>query len=494
MTTSGQPVRRTRVVGYVRVSKAREEMISPAIQEEAIRAACARKPGYEVVKVIADLDKTGRNFIREGVREAIRLVEAGQADVVMVWRWSRFGRNSHDFRVNMARVEVAGGRLESAVEDVDATTSTGRLTRGMMIELAEFESERYSEGWKDALATRAANGLPGNGRIRFGYSYHRCSETCGSDCRTGYTPDPATGPVLASMYRRYLDGASLPSLRDWCTATGQPRERGGRWDTSAVTDVLDSGFGAALLHSGGRTVAGRFTPHAWAPGAHEAVITSEEWHAYLARRQSLRTVPSSHKAPTYTLTGLVVCGQCGGGMFAASSRRGPGYLYRCSAMQNSGRCPGVWRVRSALEAAVLDALDPYAERLEAAARLALAQPRPRPAPPEAVSPTKQAQADLRVASEGLDRLAKSVASGVLSDDEVATEASRLRALRSSAQTRLHDLGSPSSPAPTPAVRVRRLREQWGELPVPTRRAIVAELFERVIVHADKRIEVVARFQ
>ncbi len=488
----GAGVPAVRVIAYVRVSKAREEMISPELQEDAIRAACARKPGYLLVRVIADLDKTGRNFARAGVREAIGAVQAGDADVVMVWRWSRFGRTSLDYRVNMDLVERAGGQLEAALEEVDPRTSTGRLTRGLLIELAEFESQRASEGWKEALAARTAKGLPGNGRARFGYVYHRCSAACPGSCRTGYSPDPVTGPVLASLYRRYLDGVSFPALRDWCKETAQARERGGAWVTSSIADLLDGGFGAGLIHAGGRVRTGVFEPHEWTWGAQEPVITEAEWSAYQGRREARRQVPSSHKAPTYALTGLVTCGQCGGGMFAASSKRGKGYLYRCNTMQNTGGCPGVWLVRSKVEAAVLDALDPYAAWLEEAARAALRAPRARAAAPSAVLPLATAKADERAATEGLARLARAVAAGTLTEPEAAAEARRLRAARADA-ARVLAAPPDSCSGQLPAARVRALREQWPDLPAATRRAIVSELFERVVVHADKSVEVVPRY-
>ena len=481
-----------RVIAYVRVSKEREEMISPELQEDAIRAACARKAGYTLLRVISDLDKSGRNFAREGVREAIREVQEGRADVVMVWRFSRFGRNSLDYRVNMALVETAGGQLEAALEEVDARTSTGRLMRGLLIEFAEYESERTSEGWKEAHASRLGKGLPTSGRFKFGYDYHRCDHGCPGACRTAYRPDPVTGPVLASLYRRYLEGVSFPVLRDWCKETGQPRERGGVWMTSSITDLLDSGFGAGLIHAGTWMHNGARMPEVWMPGAHEPVIEVHEWEAYRERRLARRHVPSSHKAPVYPLTGLVFCGQCGGAMFAASSKRGKGYLYRCNTAQNTGECPGVWLTRSRVEGAVLDALDPYAQRQEDAARRALRAPRARAPVPASVSPAERARADEREAAAALERLVRAVAAGTLSDGEAAAEARRLRAVRDEAARVLASLAVRRKEA-APAVRVRAQREQWGVLPAPARRVIVAELFERVVVHADKSVEVVPRF-
>ena len=44
------------------------------------------------------------------------MIEHGQADAIVVWRWSRVSRNRLDWAVAVDRVEAAGGALESATE------------------------------------------------------------------------------------------------------------------------------------------------------------------------------------------------------------------------------------------------------------------------------------------------------------------------------------------------------------------------------------------
>jgi len=72
------------------------------------------------------------------------------------------------------------------------------------------------------------------------------------------------------------------------------------------------------------------------------------------------------------------------------------------------------------------------------------------------------------------------------------EARRPQALRAEA-LRVLAAAPDSSARPVWAARVRSLREQWGGLPAAARRVIVSELFERVVVHADKSVEVVPRY-
>lgn len=95
-------------LGYIRVSTWKEEKISPELQESALRE-WARRTGRRLIEpLIIDLDATGRNFKRK-IMGAIERVEASEARGVVVWRYSRFGRNRTGNAVNLARLEAAGG-------------------------------------------------------------------------------------------------------------------------------------------------------------------------------------------------------------------------------------------------------------------------------------------------------------------------------------------------------------------------------------------------
>jgi DNA invertase Pin-like site-specific DNA recombinase len=107
------------------------------------------------------------------VQAAIAAVERGEADEVVCWKFSRFGRHRHGWALNLHRIESVGGALYSATEDVDPFTSTGRFTRGMLAEIAAWESERAGEQWQEALALRIEAGLPKNGRAAGGAGYAR---------------------------------------------------------------------------------------------------------------------------------------------------------------------------------------------------------------------------------------------------------------------------------------------------------------------------------
>src|SRR6476660_7321680 len=140
-----------RVLGLIRVSKERDGVVSPEVQRTAISDYSAAR-GYEITGWLEGLDESGsraRSAWWPRLDQAVAAVEAGEYDVIVVWKFSRTARHRLRWAVALDRVESAGGQLESATEQVDTTTSTGRFTRGMLAELNAFEAERIGEVWKE---------------------------------------------------------------------------------------------------------------------------------------------------------------------------------------------------------------------------------------------------------------------------------------------------------------------------------------------------------
>lgn len=341
-----------RALGYIRVSKAREEMISPELQLAAISDWCARN-NTALIDTITDLDATGRNFARAGVQKLIERIEAGEADTVVVWKWSRFGRNVRDCLVNIDRLEIAGGRLVAATEDFD-DSPVGRFGRGQFLLMAQFESERIGEQWKEAQARRRKQGIPHNGSPRFGYRI----------VNKQYDIDPDTGPVLAEMYRRYIAGHSFPALVRWLNGNGIPAPEGPSWWVNPILKMLDRGFGAGLIWSKGE----------FYPGAHSPVITAQEWEDYQRARRRRSRMARRHITPTNPYAGIARCRACGYTMVRMSRSNGNTFLRCNGSMSATNRCiiPAYISMRD-MNGATLDWLEGLARDIE---REAAGLPRP----------------------------------------------------------------------------------------------------------------------
>ncbi|MCG7524902.1 recombinase family protein [Streptomyces sp. OfavH-34-F] len=314
-------------IAYIRVSTWREEKISPELQRSSIDAWAA-SVGVRIIDYVIDLDESGRHFKRQ-ITKCVERVEAGEAKGVVVWRFSRFGRNRTGNAAWLARLEAAGGQLESATERVDARTAVGELQREMIFAFGNFESNRASEQWKETHTYRVQElRLPATGRPRFGYIWHPrkipdpASVTGWRLQPERYTHHPDYASVVEELYERKTeDHDGFKSLARWLTnVLDITTMRGKPWSTPAVQRYLDSGFAAGLLHihdpkclcpaRSGKTSKCSEGRMLYVPGAQPAIITPDQWQAYRDHREQTKTTPPRARIATYALSGLLRHGTC----------------------------------------------------------------------------------------------------------------------------------------------------------------------------------------
>jgi site-specific DNA recombinase len=451
-----------RAVLYLRQSTFREESISLELQETAGREYCQRQ-GYKVVAVEADPGISGRTWKRPAVQRVMAMIEDDAADVVVLWKWSRLSRSRRDWAVAADRAEVAGGRIESATEPIDVTTSAGRFARGVMTELAAFESERIGDGWREAHERRTRAGLPANGKPRWGYIYD-------ADAKI-HRPDPALGPVLADVYARYVAGESVYSLVRWLNAggyrtTGSYSAAGpGPWSDRSLRRVLDSGFAAGLI-----TVRGEK-----APGAHEALIDEALWQAYQVARNERRVTRSSERSQ-YVLSGLVRC-SCGSAMTGGQFGEGRVPKFRCKAGKEAGRHAGGYVTMRLVEEHVLAWLAVLAGEVDAAAEhVGEDLQRARHSRDQA----KFLEREVATARGELVRATRGHVSGVIPQEAYVVVRDELEQRIAGLEARLLAASVAGRRAPAGAIASALLRD-WDELAVEHRRGALRQLLTCVVV-------------
>ncbi|WP_313813037.1 recombinase family protein [Glutamicibacter sp.] len=447
---------RPRAVLYLRQSIAREESISMELQEEAGRRY-AEQQGYEVIAVEADEGISGRSWkTRPAVQRVMTMIENREADVIVLWKWSRLSRARLDWAIAIDKVESAGGRIESATEQVDVSTSTGRFARGMLAEFAAFESERISDTWKEAQARRLANGLPVNGLPRFGYQY---------DPATGYTPHPNDGPVLRECYLRYLRGASFRQLTVYLRGAAEVphrhRSSTGIWRVNSVIHILDNPFAAGLIRHKDELY----------QGAHEPLISAEEWAEYQAlrkQRTSTRTRQSSKNQSPFSV--LSICVVCQNRYYVSGRTSNGTIMLKCSGVNSLGAHRGANIIEHKIEASFLKWLTEYIPRINQLAADYKADETP------ATDTEAKIRRALTKAQARLDSLtAKYV-------DDVIPKESYVR-LRDE-QTEIIDslnrqLVEASRPKRKPPELDPKLLEDWPEMPVEVKKQLVHDLVLRI---------------
>lgn len=295
-------------VPYVRVSKVgtRAEVISPDLQVRSMETY-ARANKIRLLEPVCDIDKSGRTFRKRSVDALITDIKQGKYRRILLWKWSRWARNRDESGAYLARVVEAGGRVDSATEDFDQSTATGRFTVGMFQQMDQLHSDLASETWHSVHDRRREAGLPHGGRPRFGYRY--------TDDKK-YVIDETTSPILRKAYATYIaKGGTYSKVLTEFQRVGIKTTRGNDWTEQSIARMMDTGFAAGLIRE-------RSTPtevpsnsihsyDVWREGSHEALIDEDTWGAYFDKRREVPDKPPRSQRAVHALSALLFCTECG---------------------------------------------------------------------------------------------------------------------------------------------------------------------------------------
>src|ERR687884_1313918 len=135
-------------VGYARVSTTDQ---TPTLQHDALtKAGCTR--------IFTDT-ASGAQTEREGLTEALAYVRPG--DTLVVWKLDRLGRSLKDLITRITELQPRKIGFKSLTENIDTTTSGGKLIFHIFGALAEFERDIIRERTNAGLLAARARGRKG---------------------------------------------------------------------------------------------------------------------------------------------------------------------------------------------------------------------------------------------------------------------------------------------------------------------------------------------
>jgi DNA invertase Pin-like site-specific DNA recombinase len=308
--------------GYIRVSqtagRSGERFISPVVQREQIQSWAAAH-GRAVGEIFEELDASGARGDRPMLLNAIERIEAGISQGLIVARLDRFGRSVRHGIAAIERIRAANGTVVCVQDGLDLSTDSGTLVFHILLSMGQWELERIRESWDVARAKAISRGVHVGSTVPFGYQR-------GPSGRL--TVDAETGPLVAEMFRRRADGATLAELGRWLenqrarTARGNPF-----WCTSTLSRMLTNRVYLGELRAGQHV----------ARETHDALVGPGDWR----RAQSPRVASLPNAKRQTLLGGLLRCAGCGRILHSRtikvrSGRRIASYF--CDAQSSQGRC------------------------------------------------------------------------------------------------------------------------------------------------------------
>ncbi|WP_294013591.1 recombinase family protein [Sphingomonas sp.] len=164
----------------------------------------------EVDKVYIDAAQSGGSLDRPALQALLEDVEAGQVDIVVIYKLDRLSRSLLDFVRLMAVFDRNSASFVCITQNFDTGDSLGRLIMNILLTFAQFERELTGDRIRDKKQAMAARGFWTGGRPPFGYDY----------IDKQLQPNTIEAASVKFIYRRYLALRSIMAVWRECSARG----------------------------------------------------------------------------------------------------------------------------------------------------------------------------------------------------------------------------------------------------------------------------------
>ena len=126
------------LIGYARVST--------QLQDNASQIDALKKAGCEM---IFEEKISGGRWERPKLQELLNYIR--KDDIVVVWKLDRLSRSLKDLLFIMEQIESKGAGFKSLTENIDTTTSAGKMMMQVVGVFAEFERNMLKERTRKGL-------------------------------------------------------------------------------------------------------------------------------------------------------------------------------------------------------------------------------------------------------------------------------------------------------------------------------------------------------
>jgi len=153
---------------------------------------------------------SGGNMERPGIKALLAEVDAGNVDVIVVYKVDRLTRSLADFAKIVERLDAKQASFVSVTQAFNTTTSMGRLTLNVLLSFAQFEREVTGERIRDKIAASKKKGLWMGGPVPLGYQV----------IERKLVPVSEEAERVRTIMRRYLEVRNVPALIEILRAEG----------------------------------------------------------------------------------------------------------------------------------------------------------------------------------------------------------------------------------------------------------------------------------
>ena len=298
--------------------------------------------GMVVAGEYSDEGKSGKNIEgRPQFMQMLKDIETGKdkVDFVLVFKFSRFGRNAADVLSSLQHMQDFGVNLICVEDGIDSSKDSGKLMISVLSAVAEIERENILVQTMEGRRQKAREGKWNGGFAPYGYKLENGELLIAED----------EAEVIRIIYDKFVNttmGAS--AIATYLNERGYVKKKRQNntldmFSAHFIELVLDNPIYCGKLAYGRRKnekIAGtrneyhivKQDEYPVYDGVHEAIVPEEVWQ--LAQRKRQATGVKSEKIYNLEheniLSGILRCPVCGAAMYGNVNRKkkGDGTHYR----------------------------------------------------------------------------------------------------------------------------------------------------------------------
>lgn len=247
---------------------------------------------------------SGGNTHRPALQRLLADVQAGKIDIIVVYKIDRLSRSLLDFTELESVFEKHGVSFVSVTQEINTSTSAGRMMLNILMSFAQYEREIIGERIRDKIAASKKHG-----------------KHCGGSPVLGYESDPKTrklsvipneAEIVRKIFSVYRGVGTLGETALRINRLGYRtkihvsakgiRHGGLEWDTGKIHKILCNPLYAGYVK--------HYTT--LYEGEHEPIIERKEWEHVqtLMKEHNNGTSVRISRSEMTPLCGIVFCGHC----------------------------------------------------------------------------------------------------------------------------------------------------------------------------------------
>ena len=347
------------VVAYARFSSDNQRTESIDAQIRAICDYCD-KNGYNLVKIYKDEAISGTSTEdREQFIQMINDSKNKSFNYVVVHKFDRFARNRYDHALYEKKLEDNGVKLLSVMEQLNDSPESVIL-KSVLTGMNEYYSLNLAREVRKGQKENALKCVHNGGIPPLGYDLN--------DDNT-YKINEEEAKSVKLIYKMYLDGRGYATIADELNALGFTNKLGKSFKKTSIRDTLLNEKYTGTFIFGKKDKKGKLTgKELRVEHGIPAIISKEVFEQVqfkIKNRQHRKTSGRSTAKSTYLLTGLCICGECGGtfsGGYRSVDRvsRNVHYGYLCRQRKDKvSNCKNKAIKKEELETMVINAVKTY---------------------------------------------------------------------------------------------------------------------------------------